>query len=244
MMYLIQESTLTSIADAIRLKTNKSEAFTPAAMISEVRNLSAQEDELIMKENISVYKNSTVRSIGRNAFQNCTNLIEIDLPNVSIIYAFAFATCNLISVNLPKVEIIDQGGINNNKITRIDLPELTLLSNQGLQACGLIYASVPKLADIRNQGFKSNYSLVSITLPQISIMGNSVFAECYNLVHLYLPNSIVCTLSNANTFQSTPMAGYTESAGQYGSIYVPASLLTTYKTATNWATFADRFVGI
>ena len=32
--------------------------------------------------------------------------------------------------------------------------------------------------------------------------------------------------------------------GAFGSIYVPASLVTAYKTATNWATYADRITAI
>lgn len=32
--------------------------------------------------------------------------------------------------------------------------------------------------------------------------------------------------------------------GSFGSIYVPASLVTRYKAATNWATYADRITAI
>jgi hypothetical protein len=50
-------------------------------------------------------------------------------------------------------------------------------------------------------------------------------------------------LDRSDAFRSTPIAGYTDSAGKYGSIYVPASLLASYKTATNWTYFSSRFVG-
>jgi hypothetical protein len=48
----------------------------------------------------------------------------------------------------------------------------------------------------------------------------------------------------SNAFSSTPIGGYSTSAGTYGSIYVPTSLLTSYKNATNWTYFSSRFVGI
>jgi hypothetical protein len=32
--------------------------------------------------------------------------------------------------------------------------------------------------------------------------------------------------------------------GSFGSIYVPASLVDAYKSATNWATYADRITAI
>jgi hypothetical protein len=53
------------------------------------------------------------------------------------------------------------------------------------------------------------------------------------LTKLYLMGSVVCTLTG-NPFNR---AGITSSTG---SIYVPASLLTSYKTATNWASFSNR----
>jgi hypothetical protein len=49
---------------------------------------------------------------------------------------------------------------------------------------------------------------------------------------------------NSNAFASTPIGGYSTSTGTYGSIYVPASLLTSYQTATNWTYFSSRFVGV
>jgi hypothetical protein len=32
--------------------------------------------------------------------------------------------------------------------------------------------------------------------------------------------------------------------GSFGSIYVPASLVDAYKSATNWATYANRITAI
>ena len=34
------------------------------------------------------------------------------------------------------------------------------------------------------------------------------------------------------------------SAGRYGSIFVPRSLVTDYKTATNWTQYADKIFAI
>jgi hypothetical protein len=57
--------------------------------------------------------------------------------------------------------------------------------------------------------------------------------------------SSIPSLAYTNAFYSTPIAGYTASTGGvYGSIYVPASMLESYKTANNWSYFSDRFVGV
>ena len=60
---------------------------------------------------------------------------------------------------------------------------------------------------------------------------------------LYLLGSSLVILSNKNAFSGTPMSLSTYT-GSFGSIYVPASLLASYKAATNWTTYSKRFVGV
>ena len=43
----------------------------------------------------------------------------------------------------------------------------------------------------------------------------------------------VCTLSSVGAFTNTPLRGYD---GKTGKVYVPAALISSYQTATNWAT--------
>lgn len=56
---------------------------------------------------------------------------------------------------------------------------------------------------------------------------------------IYLLGSSVVTLANISVFDGTPMSrsNYT---GAFGSIFVPASLVAAYQSATNWATYKDR----
>lgn len=84
--------------------------------------------------------------------------------------------------------------------------------------------------------------LTTVSFPTCTTISDYAFWSCYNLTSLYLTGSSLCNLSNSNAFTSTPIGGYSASAGTYGSIYVPASLLTSYQTATNWAYFSSRFV--
>lgn len=51
-------------------------------------------------------------------------------------------------------------------------------------------------------------------------------------------NTEIVKLANTNAFT------YTLIAGRMGYIYVPAALIDEYKTATNWATFANQFRAI
>lgn len=59
---------------------------------------------------------------------------------------------------------------------------------------------------------------------------------------IYLPGSSVVSLPTSTTFANMPVTVSVD--GLYGSIYVPASLLTSYKAATNWATVSARIVAI
>jgi hypothetical protein len=50
-------------------------------------------------------------------------------------------------------------------------------------------------------------------------------------------------MTSATTFIATPISA-SRYLGYYGSIYVPDEYVETYKTATNWVTYADRITGI
>ena len=49
---------------------------------------------------------------------------------------------------------------------------------------------------------------------------------------------------NSNAFNNTPYAGYSNHFSGTPYIYVPASLVDTYKTATNWTYFSSYFSAV
>ena len=122
---------------------------------------------------------------------------------------------------------------------------VTSIGSSVFYGCGsLTTASFPVATSIGSSAFCYCYSLTTVSFPKVTTIGGYAFNRCYNLKSLYLTGSSLCKLSNSNAFTSTPIGGYSTSAGTYGSIYVPASLLNSYKTATNWTYFSSRFVGI
>ena len=60
---------------------------------------------------------------------------------------------------------------------------------------------------------------------------------------VYVLSTSLVALAAKSAFSYSPMTN-SKYTGSYGSIYVPASLLATYKTATNWTTYSNRLVGI
>lgn len=215
---------------------------------------------------------SSATDIAEYAFANCMHLSDINFPNVSMVHTGTFYLCEtLTNANLPNLTSIYGGAFSYcynlsyvsfsllslidggytfyycSNLSYINLPVLKKIS--GVYTFGycknLKSVNLPQCSFLSGYTFTNCSSLQTISLPaMVSFSAQFHFNQCYNLTSLYLMNSIVATLSNSNTFQSTPIGGYSSSAGTFGSIYVPSSLLTQYQTATNWSYFSNRFVGI
>ena len=184
------------------------------------------EDGIIMRTISGAYENSRVTSIGIYAFQNCTHLTTASFPSATSIGGNAFYSCT--------------------RLTTAYFPSATSIGSSAFYSCAsLTTASFPSATSIGGNAFQKCASLTTAYFPSATSIGSSAFQNCYNLISFYLLGSSVATLSNSNAFTSTPIGGYTTSTGGvYGSIYVPSSLLASYKAATNWVNFSARFVGV
>ena len=97
----------------------------------------------------------------------------------------------------------------------------------------------PAATSIGVYAFSTCSKLTSAYFPAATSIGNSAFSGCEKLTSLILRvTTQVCTLSNTDAFSDTPIASGT------GYIYVPAALIDSYKTATNWTTYANQFRAI
>lgn len=178
----------------------------------------------IIDRTISVYENPIISEIGSYTFYNCTSLTSIDLPQVTSIGSYAFYRCSsLASINLPKATSIGSSAFYNcSSLTSISLPKTTSIGSYAFAYCS---------------------SLISIDLPETTSIGSYAFRNCYHLLSLYLMGNSVISLVSTDVFMSTPISTYTTSTGGvYGSIFVPASLYSSYLTATNWSIYSARIV--
>ena len=96
--YLVTDTQLTSVADAIRAKTGQSGGLSfPSGMVSAVGGLSTGDhtvEDALLQRNISgTYSNKRVTSVASYAFQNCTGLTKVELGNCSSIGQYAFNGC-------------------------------------------------------------------------------------------------------------------------------------------------------
>ena len=179
----------------------------------------------IVERTISVYENPFVEEIGRHAFASCKFLTTANLPQATTIGSYAFYFCkSLTFINLPQATTIESYAFYYcNALTSIDLPQAITIKNYAFGYCS---------------------ALTSVSLLKVATIGTSAFRSCYNLLSLYLPGNTIPTLVST-AFVSTPISTYTTSTGGvYGSIYVPASLVASYKAASVWSLYSARITSI
>ena len=183
-----------------------------------------------------------VTSIARYTFQKCSGLTSINIPNAIKIGKSAFDGCSsLTSIDFPNVtdSIEEDAFAGCSSLTSINLPNATNIgSNRLFAGCSsLTSVSFPHATSIGYMCFYRCSSLTGVNIPTVTYIGSYAFSNCTSLMSIVLQNETkVATLSSTNAFDSTPIQTSVDS----GFIYVPDSLVDSYKTATNWSTFADK----
>ena len=185
-------------------------------------------------------------SIGGSTFANLSKLSSISFPNCETVEYQAFGSCTaLTELQFPKCVTIFGSAFNGcSSVTIISFPACKTIYGYAFAGVNFRSAYFPECTKLSMYALTSCYSVSVISIPSCASIERYAFDHCYNLVSLYLMGSSVAVLTNSDAFRSTPIGGYSASAGRYGSIYVPLSLLNAYQISTNWTFFASRFVGV
>lgn len=210
-------------------------------------------------KNLSYVSLPNITSVGAAAFLNCAKLISINCPSVTYIGISAFDQCvQLSSINFPKVTRLMSNAFSCCiRLAVADFPLVSTISTGVFYSCtSLTTANFPNASNIYTSAFlgcrnlfSTNFpivqkvyssafyecsSLTTISFPKLSSIGRYAFRYCNNLTTIYITNSVVCLLEASNAFSG---AGIWSNKG---SIFVPSSLVASYKTATNWVFFSNR----
>ena len=139
-----------------------------------------------------------VTSIGDNAFEDCSRLKSITIPDsVTSIGSEAFGRCSsLKSITIPdSVTSIDAAAFwLCSSLTSVTIPDgVTSIGNDAFYGCeGLASITIPDgVTSIGDLAFNNCSSLTSITIPDsVTSIGGHAFCGCSSLTSITIPNSV------------------------------------------------------
>ena len=134
-------------------------------------------------------------------------------------------------------------------MTAASLPEAARMGSGGTGVFGgceaLVSLSMPKMAgSVGVSAFNGCKALPAADLAAgVTQILQQAFTSCYALEALVLRRTAgIVTIANTSVFNNTPLTGR---GGTYsGHVYVPAALLNSYRTASNWSALYANYPGI
>lgn len=197
-------------------------------------------------------------NLNRYCFSGCTALKTAIIPNATLDSDYIFHGCT----SLEYVDASDCGRIGSatRGYTFSDCQALRAIKTDKAQMIGersfwdctsLTDVRFPCLHDIDDYAFMNCYKLCKVDVAENSLyalsIGSKAFYNACSLKEVTIRDRRRATLVGINAFDGcyhfhgTVHEKYNPDGLKDGYIYVPAELIDTYKSATNWSTFADRF---
>lgn len=204
--------------------------------------------------------------LGPNAFWYCEALENINLNNVIIVERSALSHTGATVISLPKATTIYGSAISgNSNLITVSIPSVTkFIDNYSFAHCpnlvsvdmnfpmvgGYDFYNCSSLKSAKIKLNSNNYvsgvfnncsSLERVEIDDGYMIGSYFFEKCSLLKQLIIRKKTKrVALQNSTIFENTPIATSTTE----GFIYVPDDLVESYKTATNWSTYASKIKGI
>ena len=195
---LVEETSLSNIASAIREKNGGSATYKPGEMAAAISNLPTGgsnngEDAFLTRSGSGDYVNDRIETLGGGAFYQ-TNYSTITLSNVKVMDGASIIRFN-------------------NNLTELNLPALTTIT--------CTYTE-PSKSSTYGMQISNNASLTTLNLPNLTTISNSVaasFAYNSNLVNISLPSlttsSLNSTFEHCSSLETVDLSSLQSSSNAY-----------------------------
>ena len=204
------------------------------------------------------FKKYKVTRIGERAFEGCTGLTSVDIPNsVTSIGWGAFSGCTgLTSIDIPNsVTSIDENAFEDcTDLISINISNnVTSIGGWTFRRCSsLISIEIPNgVTSIGWSSFEGCTNLTSIKTPNsVKSIYNYAFGYCTGLTSVEIPNSVTYIDHNAFKYCSgltsvhikcnnPPMTGIDCFLPEIQTLYVPVGTKSKYARLSPWNTFQN-----
>lgn len=240
---LIDDTKLTTLANAIRSKTGKSDTMTVSEMATEVEGISggASLEYVTDASGTTAVITGTEGGGGTDLFlarisnAEVNEIIFEDVTSVDTQYLIA-GWSNLKKISLPSLTRLSQAftfGDNKNTNLEINIHNVTGGVSQGLQALKCKALVLPKWSGTLNtyQCYGGTIPVIDLGISVDRLNANSL-TSCTVALILRKTDGVV-TLDNVNAFLQSI---WRSDSGSGGTLYVPSTLISSYEAATNWST--------
>lgn len=254
---LVEETSLSNIASAIRGKNGGTAVYKPGEMAAAINNLptgggsggSSDNEDGLLAGTLVNYENTTATKIKDEFFKDSTKLVTATFTNVSDMGYRVFSNCKVLTqVSLPNVTPVKDNCFSYcPQLSNVNLSNAKWIGFRAFTNCtSLTSINLPRLETLEGSAFFDCSNLAKADLgscKQFYSSNSSQFNYCHKLTTLILRSNTGCSLPYPvkNAFSSTP---FTDSSLGQGYVYVPRALVDEYKKATNWTVIADRFRAI
>lgn len=201
-------------------------------------------DDIAMKTNPTgdvVLRTAT--QIKDYAFLGFTGITSLSSDSVTTVGTDAIRAPNLTSVSLPNLETVGaRTFFDCSRLTSINIPKLTKTGDAMFRGCSSFEGPLVFKNLVTWTGGQMLYNTkvmavdiaktLTASFPSYAFQSNN--RARFNM--LVLRSSTMIGLGNVNAFMTTAF----DSNGTGGTLYVPADLVSSYQSASNWSTILSR----
>ena len=228
--YLIQDTTLTAIADAVRAKKGTTEPIALTDLATEIESIQSGGGS---------DSNKLALVVGKQSADNLYEITKEDLYGITEIRSESFYSCSgLTSIAIPdSVTSIGESALAGcNSLTSVAFGEKTQLTTIGSYAFAncrnLTSITIPdSVTSIDMSAFRNCTSLTNVTIGSgVTSIGSYAFADNTRL------KNITMKTKNPPTITSTTFHYIVQ------TYTVPVGCGEAYRTANVWANYAGKIV--